>query len=480
MIESSNLKGVAAKGLFWSGVERFGGQGIQFVFGILVTRILSPSDYGLLGMVLIFMVVGQTLADSGFGSTLIWKKNPTPADYSTVFYFNVTVSIILYFFFYLLAPFIAGFYNEPKLILLIQVICLNFILLSFGLIQQTVLQKKVDFRLLAFINIASSLVGGITALFMAIRGFGVWALVWQILIKSLVTSILLWVLNKWRPVLEFRWLSLKELFNYGSKLTGAGLIYTIFQYFYYNVIGKLFPVDALGLYTRAAQLQEFPVKTIGSVFQRVAFPVFATIQDENERLKNAVGKTLRTMAFFNFPILIGLIAVADNLIVVLLTDKWLPASNYFKLLCLIGLFYSFHVVFGEILKTKGKLNWILNLEIISKTLMVISIFVTWRWGITAIILGQMVTVIITHLLDSWYISKSIGYSLWEQVKDVFIYFVLSVFMYLIASTIAHFILNPVVSLTVTSISGAAFYLTAAAVLKLDEIKEMRKIFEKVI
>jgi O-antigen/teichoic acid export membrane protein len=186
------------------------------------------------------------------------------------------------------------------------------------------------------------------------------------------------------------------------------------------------------------------------------------------------------MAFFNFPILIGLIAVADNLIVVLLTDKWLPASNYFKLLCLIGLFYSFHVVFGEILKTKGKLNWILNLEIISKTLMVISIFVTWRWGITAIILGQMVTVIITHLLDSWYISKSIGYSLWEQVKDVFIYFVLSVFMYLIASTIAHFILNPVVSLTVTSISGAVFYLTAAAVLKLDEIKEMRKIFEKVI
>jgi O-antigen/teichoic acid export membrane protein len=480
MIESANLKGVAAKGLFWSAIERFGGQGIQFVFGILVTRILSPSDYGLLGMVLIFMAVGQTLADSGFGSALIWKKSPTAADYSTVFYFNITVSIVLYFAFYLLAPIISGFYSEPKLTDLIRVICLNFILLSFGLIQQTVLQKKVDFRLLAYINIASSLVGGFTALFMAMRGFGVWALVWQILIKSLVTSGLLWVLNKWRPVLKFSWLSLKELFGYGSKLTGAGLIYTIFQYFYYNVIGKLFPVEALGFYTRAAQLQEFPVKTIGSVFQRVAFPVFATIQDENERLRNAVGKTLRTMAFINFPILIGLIAVADNLIVVLLTEKWLPASNYFKLLCLIGLFYSFHVVFGEILKTKGKSKWILNLEFVSKTIMIINIFVTWRWGIIAIILGQLVTVIITHLLDSYYIRKSVGYSLLQQFKDVFVYFAISVLMYFFAVTIAHFIINPVVSLIVTSIAGAAFYIFAAFIAKVDEVQEIKKIFGKVI
>lgn len=479
MIESANLKKVAVKGLFWSAMERFGAQGIQFIFGIMITRILMPEDYGLLGMILIFMAVGQTLIDSGFGSALIWKKTPSENDYSTVFFFNISISVVLYAVFFFIAPLISRFYSEPLLINLIRVICLNFIFLSFSLIQQTILQKKVDFKLLAWINITGSLLAGIIALVMAMRGFGVWALVWQILIKSLVTSALLWVFNKWRPLMEFSWLSLKELFNYGAKLTGAGLIYTIFQYFYNNVIGKLFTVEALGFYTKAVQLQEFPVKTIGSVFQRVAFPVFATIQDENERLRNAVGKTLRTMAFINFPIMIGLIAVADNLIVALLTEKWLPASGYFKLLCLIGLFYSFHVVFGEILKTKGKSNWILNLEIISKAIMVINIIVTWRWGITAIILGQMVVVIVTHFIDSWYIWKLVGYSLWLQVKDVFVYFAISVVMYLLVVAVSHFIGNPVVSLIVTSIAGAAFYIIAASVLKLEEIKEMKIIFEKV-
>lgn len=475
MIESANLKGVAAKGLFWSAMERFGAQGIQFVFGIMITRILNPSDYGLLGMILIFMAVGQTLIDSGFGSALIWKKTPSVNDYSTVFYFNITISFVLYAIFFFLAPAIARFYDEPQLVDLIRVISINFIILSFSLIQQTILQKRVDFKLLAYVNAAGSLLAGIIALIIAMKGYGVWSIVLQILIKSFITSLLLWILNKWRPIFAFSWLSLKELFNYGSKLTGAGLIYTIFQYFYYNVIGKLFPIEALGFYTRASQLQEFPVKTIGSIFHRVAFPVFASIQDENERLKNAIGKTLRTMAFFNFPILIGLIAVADNLIAVVLTEKWLPASDYFKLLCLIGLFYSFHVVNGEILKTKGKSTWVLNLEIITKSIMVINIIITWRWGITAIILGQMFTVVVTHLLGSWYVWKSTGYSLWQQIKDVYVYFLLSVFMYLIAVAVSNFIPNPIVSLILASISGAAFYLIGAFLLKFEEIREIKNI-----
>jgi teichuronic acid exporter len=477
MIETANLKGVAAKGLFWSAMERFGAQGIQFIFGIMITRILIPADFGLVGMILIFMAIGQALVDSGFGSSLIWKKDPTDADFSSVFYFNVGISLILYLIFFFLAPIIASFYNEPQLVDLIRVICLNFIFLSFSLIQQVVLQKKVDFKLLTYVNVASSIVGGVIALVMAFRGFGAWAIVFQILVKSFITSFLLWIFNKWRPMLSFSWISLKELFNYGSKLTVAGLIYTVFQYLYFNIIGKLFPVEALGFYTRAAQLQEFPVKTIGSIFHRVAFPVFASIQDENERLKNAVGKTLRTMAFFNFPILLGLIAVADKLIEVVLTEKWLPASDYFKLLCLIGLFYSFQAINGELLKTKGKSNWILKLEIITKTIMVINIVITWRWGITAIIYGQMVSVFVAHLMGSWYVWRLIGYSLWQQIKDVFVYFAISVFMYLIAVLILHFISNPVLSLTVASIAGATFYFVAASVLKLDEIHEIKKILK---
>lgn len=478
MIESANLKGVAAKGLFWSAMERFGAQGIQFVFGIMITRILLPEDFGLVGMILIFMAVGQTLVDSGFGSALIWKKDPTPADYSTVFYFNISFSFVLYVIFFVLAPIISGFYDEPRLTDLIRVLCLNFILLSFSLIQQTVLQKRVDFKLLTYVNVAGSLIAGVIALYMAIKGFGAWAIVIQILAKSFITSVLLWIFNKWRPLMAFSWISFKELFNYGSKLTAASLIYTVFQYFYFNVIGKLFPVALLGFYTRAVQLQEFPVKTLGSVFNRVVFPIFSTIQNDNERLKNAVRKTLKTMVFFTFPILFGLIAISDQLIEVVLTEKWLPASDYFKLLCLVGLFYTFQVINGEVLKTKGKSDWILKLEIITKTILVINIFITWRWGITAIIWGQMVVVIAAWLIGSFYVWKLIGYSVLQQLKDIFIYLALSVAMYFILTQISNLIVNTLFALIVMTATGVILYVSAAWILKLDEMLEVKQILNK--
>ena len=478
MIESANLKGAAAKGLFWSAMDRFGGQGIQFVFGILITRILLPADYGLVGMILIFWAVGQTLVDSGFGSALIWKKNPTPADYSTVFYFNVSISIILYLIFYLLAPLIAGFYDEPKLIGLIRVLCLNFILLSFGLIQQVVLQKKVDFKLMSFVNVASSLVAGIVALYIALKGFGPWAIVVQILAKSFITSLLLWIFNKWRPIFVFDWLSLKELFGYGSKLTAAGLIYTIFQYLYFNIIGKLFPVAALGFYTRAMQLQEFPVKTGASIFNRVLFPVFTTIQDDRERLLKAIRKSLKSMVFVMFPVIFGLMAVSDQLIVVLFTERWISASIYFKLLLLTGIFYIFQVINGEVLKTKGKSDLVLKLEIVTKSIWILSIMITYRWGISAIIIGQIITSVVSWIITTFYISALVGYSLWKQLKDMFIYFVLSLIMYLIVILIARFINNPFISLLITSFIGSVFYLVAGWLLKLDEIHEIKGFWER--
>lgn len=478
MIDPGNLKGTAAKGLFWSAIDRFGAQGIQFIFGILVTRILLPEDYGLIGMILIFMAVGQTLVDSGFGSSLIWKKNPTPADYSTVFYFNISVSFILYLLFFFLAPVIARFYNEPQLTGLIRILCLNFIILSFSLIQQVVLQKKVDFKLMAYVNVFASLVAGIVALVLALKGFGAWAIVIQILAKSIFTSALLWIFNRWRPLFVFSMNSLKELFGYGSKLTVASLIYTIFQYFYFNVIGKLFPVASLGFYTRAVQLQEFPVKTIGSVFNRVVFPIFSTIQDDNERLRNAIRKTLKTMVFTTFPILFGLIAVSDPLIEVLLTAKWLPASGYFKLLCFTGLFYTFQVLNGEVLKTKGKSDWVLKLELITKTILVINIFLTYRWGIMAIIWGQLAVVVVAWLLGSFYVWKLVRYSLWQQLRDISVYLALSVAMYFLVIFISGYFSDPAVSLLVMTVAGTVFYLGSATALRLEEITEVKNLVQK--
>lgn len=472
MIESANLKSSAAKGLFWSAIDRIGAQGIQFIFGILITRILLPEDYGLVGMILIFMAVGQTLIDSGFGSALIWKRNSTSVDYSTVFYFNISVSALLYVIVYFLAPFISDFYEEPRLIPLIRILCLNFIFISFSYIQQILLQKKVDFKILSVINIIGSLFSGMLSFYLAIKGFGVWAIIYQILSKSLITAIFLWIFNKWRPHLEFSWISLRQLFGYGSKLTVAGLINTIFQYLYFNIIGKIFPIASLGFYTRAVQIQEFPVKTISNIFQRVTFPVFSSIQDEPERLKNAVRKTIKSMVFITFPVLFGLIAVSDYLIEVVLTEKWLPASEYFKLLCLVGLFYTLGAINGEILKTRGKPNWILKLELITKIILVLNIFITYKWGISAIILGHLCTVFVSYILVSYYVWKLIDYSLWQQFKDISVYLLLSVFMFIVVYLLSLMPLTPIIKLVLMTITGAFFYSFLAWLLDMDEFNEL--------
>jgi teichuronic acid exporter len=476
MIESANLKNTAAKGLFWSALDRFGAQGIQFIFGIWLTRILDTSDYGLLGMILIFIAVGQTLIDSGFGSALIWKKNPSQTDYSTVFYFNVSVSFIIYIFFYLIAPRVASFYNEPKLIDLIRVISVSSVILSFSLIHQTILQKKVNFKLMAYVNSGGSILAGIVALFMAVRGYGVWSIVCQILIKSLFTTISLWIFSSWKPLMAFDFTVLKELFGYGSKLTAAGLIYTVFQNLYYNIIGKLFPIESLGLYTRASQLQEFPVKTGASIFNRVVFPVFTTIQHDKERLLNAIRKSMKSMIFVMFPVIFGLIAVADRLIVILFTEKWISSSLYFKLLLLTGVFYIFQVINGEVLKTTGKSGLVLKLEIVTKSIWILSIFITYRWGISAIIIGQIITSAIAWLITTYYISALVGYSLWKQLRDISGYLVISILMYLIVIIIARFISNPLISLVFSSIIGSLFYFAAAWLFKIDEMQEIKKIF----
>ena len=479
MIGTANLKETTAKGLIWSAVERIGTQGFQFVFGIIITRILFPADYGLVGMILIFVAIGQTIVDSGFGSALIWKNDSTETDHSTVFYFNITVSLVLYLIFFFLAPVIATFYDEPRLINLIRVICLNFLIISFSLIQQVDLQKKVDFKLLAVVNILGSLIAGIAALIMAFRGFGAWAIVVQMLAKSFITSLLLWIFNKWRPIFVFSLSTLKQLFGYGSNLMAAGLISTIFRNLYFNIIGKLFPITSLGYYTRAVQLSDFPVMTISQIFNRVVFPVFSTIRDDGERLKNAVRKTLRTMIFITFPVLVGLISVADELIEIMLTEKWLPASGYFKLLCLAGIFYPFQVLNNEILKTKGRSDWVLRLEIITKTVMVINIFITWRWGITAIIIGQTVSVFFAYLIGFFYVSKLIGYTLWEHLKDIFPYLAISAGMYFALAVTSNQISNPLISLIVMSVLGLTFYFTAVWLFKLEERKEIQVIFKRI-
>ena len=478
MSGKTNLKQTASKGLFWSGIERFGSQGIQLIFGIIITRILLPEDYALLGMILIFMAVGQALIDGGFSSALIFKKNPLPVDYSTVFFFNLLSSLLLFLILFLIAPWVASFYEKQELINLIRISGLNLVIVSLSLVQMSILQKKFDFRLLAVTNIIGSLIAGIVSVFLAMKGFGTWALVAQLMIKSFLTSLFLWVFCKWIPLFKFSFSSLKQMFGFGSRLTLANLVYSIFQNIYNNIIGKLFPLNTLGFYTRSVQLQEFPVKTLTSIFQRVAFPVFSSINDDKERLKNAFRKTIKTISFISFPFIFGLIAVSDELFFVLFTEKWVPASVYFKLLCVIGLFFFFLAINGEILKAKGKSGWILNIELITKSILIINILITYRWGVEAIILGQLVSVLIGYALGTYFVWKLIGYTLSEQLNDVKSYFLLSFVMYVFCLLIGKSGLAPLYLLILKTLFGIVFYSTTTLIFKLPESNDVVRIVNK--
>jgi O-antigen/teichoic acid export membrane protein len=277
----SDIKTRSTNAAIWSAIDKFGQQGIQFITGLIVARLLFPSDYGLIGMLAVFLAIPAVFVNSGFGSALIQKKTANATDYSTVFYFNIVVGLLLYFVLYLSAPLIADFYEEPQLVLLTRVLGLTFVFSSFAIIQSTILTKKLDFKTQTKISISSLIPSGIIGILFAYYGYGVWAIVFQSLSRQFLMALFFWLYNSWRPKLEFSIQSLKSLFAFGSNLLLSGLLTTFFTKIQFIVIGKVFNAELLGYYTRAKQFNELPSVTLNSIIGRISFPIFSTLQNDN-------------------------------------------------------------------------------------------------------------------------------------------------------------------------------------------------------
>ncbi len=413
-----SLKNKTISALSWSAIDRFGSQGVQFVISIILARLLLPEQFGLIGMLTIFFAVAQTFVNSGFGSALIQKQDATHIDECSIFYFNIFVGFVAVGVLWLCAPLIAAFYDQPILTPLTRFLSLNIIINSFALIQTTLLSKNIDFKTQTKVSIVSAVLSGIIGIILAYQGLGVWALAIQQVCGNLFRAIFLWLWFAWRPSLVFSFAALRQLFGYGSKLLLSGLLDTIFQNIYLIVIGKLFSPAALGFYTRAKLFQQMTSENFTSILSRVSFPIFSTLQNEPVRLKYAVKKSLTFSAYVVFPAMIGLAVVAEPLVIVLLTEKWLPCVPYLQLLCVIGLTYPLHVFNLSVLKSKGRSDLFLRLEIIKKVLITLNIVVTWRWEIEAMICGQIVLTLIAYYLNSYYTASLINYSTWEQIKDL--------------------------------------------------------------
>jgi O-antigen/teichoic acid export membrane protein len=425
---ADSLKSKTIHALSWSFLESIGVQGVRFVIGIVLARLLFPEQFGLIGMLTIFMALAQTFLDSGFGAALIQKRDATQIDTCSIFYFNIAVGLVVAGFLCLVAPWIAAFYNQPILTPLTRALSLTIVINSFGLIQNTILTKQINFKTQTKVSLVAGVLSGIIGVILATTGFGVWSLAVQQISSAFFRTGFLWLLNTWRPALIFSLKSLREMFGFGSRLLAAVILNQIFENIYLLVIGKLFSATDLGFFTRAKTVQELPSQTLSGMVGRVTFPVFSTVQDDPARLKRGVKKVLTTLALVNFPMMLGLAVIARPLVWVLLTEKWALCVPYLQLLCLAEMLFPVHLINIHILQAVGRTDLILRLEILKKALIVINIALTWRWGISAMICGIIGTSIISYYLNSYYSGILIDYPIQAQLRDLFPYLIIALSM----------------------------------------------------
>ena len=469
----SDLKKKTVSGLFWSFLERFGQQVIQFVISIILARLLLPEEFGLIAMLMIFMAIAQSFINSGFSQALIQKQNVTHIDECSIFYFNILVGFLAAGLLCLAAPWIAGFYNQPLLIPLTCALSLNMIINAFGLIQTTLFTKQIDFKTQLKVSVIATIPSGAIGITMAFNGFGVWSLVAQSLGSNLFRTILLWFFNTWRPSLVFSFDSLRDMFSFGSRLLASGLLDTVFRNIYLVVIGKLFPPADLGFYSRALRFQELPVTSISNIISRVAFPVFSSVQDDKPRLKRGVRKSLSMLVMINFPLMVGLAVVAKPMVIVLLTEKWLPCISYLQLLCLVGMLYPLHVINLNVLIAQGRSDLFFRLEVLKKIIVVIAIAVTYRWGIIAMIYGQIATSCIAYFLNAYYTGKMLDYPITEQIHDLIPSLALAVIMGLAVYSFKYTpMVNQLVLLAAQTLTGIVLYAVLCYIFRISSFMEI--------
>ncbi|MBD5356425.1 MAG: lipopolysaccharide biosynthesis protein [Bacteroides sp.] len=478
---TESLKNKTIKGTLWSTLERFSVQGIQFIVMIIMARLLTPDDYGLIGMLTIFIALSQAFIDSGFSKALIRKLDRSEVDNSTVFYFNIAVGILLYLLLFLSAPLIAKFYNEPILTPLTRAMGLSLIFNSLVVVQRALLTINLDFKTQAKASFVGAIISGIIGIWMAYSNFGVWAIAWQQVSNLAVVTVMLWVLSHWKPIWVYSWKSFHELFGFGSKMLASGLLDTLYKNMYLIVIGKVFKAADLGYYTRAHQFTDFASSNITGIFQRVTYPVLCSIQEDDTRLADVYRRLLKTSAFIIFPLMTGLAAVAKPMILAFLTEKWLFSATLIQILCFSQMWYPVHSINLNLLQVKGRSDLFLRLEIIKKTLGVIMLCITLPLGLIPMCWGMLVNSIIALIINTYYTGKLIHLGFTAQMRDLLPTLVLSITVgAAVFLTVSYLPMEAWLALTVGVIEGILLYAVMAKILRFTEFSELVSLLRRKI
>lgn len=483
MDQQNSLKKKTIGGLLWSFGDLMGNQGIQFIIQIILARMLLPEHFGLIGMILVFIAISNSIVDSGFTQALIREQNATQTDYSTVFYFNLVVSVIIYFVLYISAPAISNFFSQPELVPILRVLSLGIIIKSFEIIPKAMFTKEVDFKTQATVNMTASITSGIAAIVLALTGFGVWSLVIRTLVMNIIQSLLLSISRKWLPSLTFSITSFKRLFGFGWKLLVSGLIDTIYNNIFFIIIGKQYSARALGFYTNASKFNDLAAQNLTATIQRVTYPVLSSIQDQQERLKQSFKKVIKLSAFIIFPIMVGLAAIGEPLVLFVFGDQWGEMIPYFQLLCLGGMLYPLHALNLNILQVKGRSDIFLYLEIVKSIVPTVLIFlVIWlELGVLGLVGVVVADSYIALFINIYFSGREISYSVKEQLKDILpIYLITIVMGVFVLSAGELFPDNHIVKIILQIAVGIGFYVITCKILKIEELKTIYNLISPVI
>lgn len=472
-----NLKQQTKKGLYWSFFNQFANYGMQFCVGIVMARLLSPSDYGITALPAVFMAVAAVLQDCGMGGALIRKDKIEECDLSTAFYYSIGVGIFMYLILFFSASWIAEFYNTPVLVPLIRVTALTFLWGPLSTVQYVLLKRRLDFKTPTKISIITKIISAIIGITMAFCGYGLWALVVSGVLSSFMGLVIVWCIVRWRPKTGWSKKSFKYLWDYGNKMMASSLLDTLYNNIAPVFIGKFYSPAELGVYNRAQGYAMMPSQNVTGVIQNVTFPVLSKMQNDNEALAHNYRRMLKATAFIIFPIMMMLSALAYPLVITLVTAKWESCVILLQIICFQLMWYPVHAINLNLLQVKGRSDLFLRLEIIKKIVGVSILAITLPHGLIVFCCGSVVSSLIALVINTYYTGKLINVGYFKQMRDLLPIVLLGLIMFAMIHLSNYLIPNMLLQIICGGIFGAIVYIGGAVLFKfseLDDVKYMLK------
>ena len=469
MNDNKYSKSRVFSGFLWSYAERCGAQVVTFLVSVVLARLLSPSDYGTIALVTVFTNILQVFVDSGLGTALVQKKNADELDFSSVFYFNVVACIVLYVGIFFAAPYIAVFYNDPSLVAIIRVIGLTIVISGVKNIQQAYISRNMLFKRFFFATLSGTVFSAVLGITMALCGFGIWALVAQMLSNPAIDTLVLWITVRWRPKKAFSWKRLKDLLTFGVSLLASSLISTTYNNVRNLIIGKLYSTEDLAYYNQGEKFPKMIVGNINAAIDNVLLPTLASEQENKQRVKSMTRIAMKISVYIMAPLMIGMVFCAEPIVRLVLTDKWIQCVPFLRIFCISYMFYPLHTANLSAIKAMGRSDLYLKMEIVKKIVGIVLLLISMQISVMAMAYSLLISEVLEQIINSWPNWKLLNYPYHDQLMDILPSILLSLCMGGVVALLTMLHWNYIVTLVLQVTLGAVFYLAASWLLKREEL-----------